>query len=62
MITREEKEKIDKYLKLTGVKKSKVAADIGCSPTEFSQFYNGKRSLKIESKTKLLIKINLRNG
>lgn len=56
---KELKEKIEKRLKLSGIKKSYLAEKIGLSKSQLSQTFSGMRKLSPEEETKIRLTLNL---
>lgn len=56
---KELKEKVQKRIELTGLKKSYIAERIGLSKSQFSQTLSGIRKLTSEEETKLRLTLNL---
>jgi DNA-binding transcriptional regulator YdaS (Cro superfamily) len=56
---KEFKEKVDKRLKLMGIKKSYLAEKMSVSPPELSQIFSGYRKMKPEEETKLRLTLNI---
>lgn len=56
---KELKEKVEKRLSLTGIKKEYLANQMGLSKSQLSQTFSGIRKMKPEEETKLRIALNL---
>lgn len=56
---KEFKEKIERRLKLLGIKKSYLAEKIGISKSQLSQNFSGIRKMTPEEETKIRLTLNL---
>lgn len=56
---KELKEKVEKRLRLSGIKKSYLAEKIGISKSQLSQTFSGIRKLTTEEETKMRVFLNL---
>lgn len=58
MKTKTDREKLIDFIDKFGIKKSHVAKQIGCSPSELSHFLSKKRGLRIECQERLSKYVN----